>query len=132
MPVLDTSFLVALLNGDDLHHAEARSNALRLPLVVPGPVLVELLQVVQHRTRRLHGDSAGRQAARSAFTALEANPAFHLQADYDGQLASAIYRKASGLSYVDAVAVAVAHRAGEPLLSFDKEQLAALAAERSS
>lgn len=127
MPITDTSFLVALFNGDDPHHQEARARASETKLViVPGVVLAEFLQVLRYRVQAAQGEKAGRSAARQAFQAIESNPTIVVQPDFDVRLASSIYHKSSQLSYVDAIGVAVAHRGSEPLLSFDRRQLAAL------
>ena len=130
MPITDTSWLFALLDELDGHHGEAVEQAKTADrLVVPAQVLAELLQLIHYRVRKLAGESEAHRTARQTLVDLESTSTVVLLESQDTRLVSAIYRRHSTLSYVDAVAIAAALNGGG-LLSFDRAQKAALAKEK--
>lgn len=131
MPIVDTSFLIALKNGDDPHHREAfRLAAMHSSLVIPGIVLHEFLLVAFQRGKRAAGTRQGERSTRQALDEIQGQPVFHVEPLYDPKDASALFLEEPGLSYADAVAISVSLQTGHELLTFDEFQ-AAVAAARS-
>lgn len=127
MPTCDTSWLLAFLDPDDVHHLKARAEVESgTPVTIPGPVLAELLQVVFHKRRRTDAPTIAHAAARRVLQGLESLPTFRVAPAYDEGRASDIYHANEGLSYVDAVGVAMARSDPGGLLSFDGRQQDAL------
>ena len=128
MHVVDTSWLVALVDADDAHHDAAVAQASSpQPLIIPGPVLAELLQVVHHATRRVSGTAAARAATRTILRHVTALPTATVRTEYRHDDAAELFLRHHDLSYVDAIGVAVAREIRAPLASFDKRQLALMA-----
>ncbi len=126
MPTTDTSYLYALLDGADAHHEEAKRMAGgRTTLAVPSVVLTELLQLVRFRAKGRGED--GNAVARAARRALETIRGFRLEQACDAARAAKLYDENVGLSYADAVVIAVALERGDDLYTFDEGQGAVLA-----
>lgn len=124
MPTCDTSWLIALFDTRDAHHADAIGQAqdADVPATVPGVILGEFLNLVTYRLRQLHPAAHARELARTILQEIEGNPGFSVDGVYDTDTASAIYHRTSGLSYPDAVAIAVAKAHDGRLLTFDRRQ----------
>ncbi len=125
MPVVDTSFLVALFNVEDAHHAKAtKQAAAAATLIVPSPVLVEFLQVVYYQSRRAHGEADAAGLSRRACRQLVAIASVRVEVDYGHDKAQAIFLANKKLTFVDAAGLHLARAMRDELYSFDKEQLA--------
>lgn len=117
--VADTSWLYALFDADDTHHAMA-SAWIHEPIVtlVPASIMDETLDLVAYR--------GGPAAAREAHGDLLGFPHFDLWYPVDEQAATAIWLQNPTLSLHDAHAVACARSTGFPLATFDERQKAAV------
>lgn len=123
MPVVDTSFLVALRNREDRHHKRALKMAAKAgPFLVPGVILHEFLQVTWTMERSLHGSAAAGRSAREALTDIRAQPVFVVDPHYDPERVDEIYLGDVALSYADAVAVSVSIEQAQELWTFDEAQ----------
>lgn len=112
MIVLDTGPLVAAALTRDAHHVTCarlltEAHARGVPLVVPGPVAVEVCLVLESRAGAKVEAQFAEALASEAFTLVELQPA-----DW-GRVAELIQRYADfPLGAVDAAVVAVAERLG--------------------
>lgn len=132
MPIVDTSFLVALFNVDDRHHARAVQDAQASDeLLVPVPVLVELVQTVFYGTLKVEGAGQARRRARRARRDLLDIRLVRLEFEYDEALAGALFEARPALSYVDAVGIALASKSDKGLLTYDRDQETALKSHRT-
>ena len=117
--VADTSWLYALIDDADPHHAKARSQAGEPePVEVPEVILAETLDLLHYRH--------GRKAAEAALEGFEKLPHFALGGGAPLAETASVWRDHAGLSYADAAAVAAARKHKFGLRSFDKRQLRAL------
>jgi len=123
MPVVDTSFLIALKDADDKEHRAAMVAARgQGPFVIPGVILHDyLLGVFQHATT-VAGKAAGNRTARDALVELRSQPVFLVDPRFDPDEAARIFLTARRLTYADAVAIHVSLLLGEELWTFDKGQ----------
>ncbi len=123
MPIVDTSWLVAVFHDGDPHHDEAaKSGRDASEIRMPASVMEEFLRVVFYRVRRSQGNTEAHLVTRRARRDLAALPALQLVHGYDERLAAAIHDRHPKLSYVDAVAIASAVRSRDELLTFDGDQ----------
>lgn len=123
--VADTSWLYALVDDADRHHATARHEAeVPEPVEVPEAILAETLDLIRYRH--------GKRAALAALDGFERLPHFVLgDGDaHDGTVE--VWRQHAGLTFADAAAVATARRRRYRLRSFDRRQLRASAAREGT
>ncbi len=115
MPVVDTSWLVALFTEEDEHHAKAAAAA-REPGTywIPHVVLSEFLSLTRYRL--------GADVARRAHREIRAEPAFQVTTDARFEEIDALYQARPALSYVDCVGISTALRLEQALLTFDGGQ----------
>lgn len=131
MPVLDTSVLVAFFNADDPLHERARAHLAGLAgATIPHPVLVELVQVIEHRVRKGLGSRPARKAARDVYRAIEASPALAVEPPRGLARAGSLFLSDERLSLVDAVVIAHALEAGDDIVTYDRKQAGAFQAAR--
>ncbi len=115
--VADTSFLYAIYDRTDEHHAEALAAlARRGPIVLPGEVATEFIGLAAARL--------GRAASKQAFADLVQRPNVEMVHETDARAAVALIGEAG--SFVDAVVLWHCRRLGIPAETFDG-RLAALA-----
>lgn len=105
---VDTSALLALLDADDEHHAEAKDVWHRLadaetPLVTTNYVVVETLAVAQHRL----GMDAVRALVREIIPLIDV--IFMGEADHDAAVAALVAAGRRQLSLVDCASFLVMH-----------------------
>ena len=119
--VVDTSWLVALLNPDDNFSAKAMVEAQTLHRAhIPPVILAETLSFMKYRTGR-------KDVMRDIVTRLSAKPLFVLASpEHDHDATMQYWDDNPKLSYQDAAAVAAARRLGLPLVTFDRDQKAAM------
>lgn len=123
MPIVDTSWLVALFNEDDAHHDKAVMQAGEPGrYTVPHVILHEFLSIVRHRL-----DSA---TARRIYADIREDPAFDLKTECDLDHAGAMFTSRRTLSYADCVAASLAVTTNAPLLTFDDKQARAVRSKR--
>lgn len=125
MPAFDTDALVALVDQDNEHHAEARRRFVQADLVLLLPsVLSEFTTVVRRHARAKRMD--GNKAARKALSQLLAEPRVRVEAQLDYLAASKRYLETPGLSYTDALVAQMRwhHDQLDPV-TFDKAVLRA-------
>jgi predicted nucleic acid-binding protein len=117
--VADTSWLYALIDDADPHHAEARAQAREPdPVEIPEAILAETLDLIRYR----HGKGFAVKVL-DGFVRL---PHFVLGGGAALDEAAGVWRSRLALSYADAVAIAVARGLNAGLRSFDRRQLRAL------
>jgi predicted nucleic acid-binding protein len=117
--VADTSWLYALVDAADPHHAKAREEARQPePVEVPEVILAETLDLIRYRH--------GRKAALAALEGFERLPHFVLGEHASHVDAATLWRSFTRLSYADAVAVGHAKARGFELRTFDRTQVKAL------
>lgn len=117
--VADTSWLYALIDDADPHHAKARSQAGEPePIEVPDVVLAETLDLIRYRF--------GKEAAVEALEGFEKLPHFALGGGAPLGETANVWRSHAALSYADAAAVAAARKRKFGLRSFDRRQLRAM------
>lgn len=123
MSVADTSALVALVDTNHAHHADAAHSLAEGPVTVTWGSLAEVATVV----RRLAKDAGldGNRAARQALAAVTGLAGFRQAAAPDLGKVLKLHGKEATLSFVDAWNLHVALAADEALVSFDKELRAA-------
>jgi predicted nucleic acid-binding protein len=115
MPVVDTSWLVALFNPEDAHHGKAVEGAREHGnYLIPHVILAEFLSLTDHR----HGS----RTARRAQSEIRADSAFQVAQEADVDHVDELYRDRPTLSYADCVAASLAIRLQEPILTFDEKQ----------
>lgn len=118
MSVADTSSLVALLDANHVHHAEAARDLAEGHVTVTWGSLAEVATVV----RRLAEDNGqdGGQAARRALAAIAGLAGFRQapQPPLEGVLK--LHGEETALSFTDAWNLRVALDGGEPLVSYDR------------
>lgn len=132
MPVIDTSWLVALHAVDDAHHAKAmREAATHGALFVPLPILEEFLAVITQRIARKESPSAARLAARKALQGLRQQPNIRFSIEANLDHIQEVYLRNPSLSFADAVAASAAILHRMPLLSFEEDQLAVVGSSKS-
>jgi predicted nucleic acid-binding protein len=121
MPVIDTSFLMALFDEDHPRHKEAR-RLMRSPdaMYVSGGVLGEFTTIVRRRANEVGLD--GEEVARELLMRLQSLRHVHHATFEDASEISRIYRENRGIGYVDAWGVALACSRKERLYSFDRRQ----------
>jgi len=120
-PVADTSFLLALVDGNDPHHAQAQRLLDKHDLPAVGrECLAELLQITQFKTRKSQGASAGLGATRAVLAAVLGEMGCAIEPDLDVDAVRQVFGKHRKLSWVDAAIIVQAR--GRDLLTFDKEQ----------
>ncbi|HEX9710040.1 MAG TPA: PIN domain-containing protein [Candidatus Thermoplasmatota archaeon] len=116
--VADTSWLYALVDLADPHHAKARAQAAQPdPVEVPEVILAETLDLVRYRH--------GRNAAVQALDGFGRLPHFVLGESPRHAETVSVWRAHDALSYADAAAVAQARSRGYGLRSFDARQIRA-------
>ncbi len=121
--IADTSFLYALYDETDAHHAAARVAMARpAPIVVPGEVLTETFGLWAHRL--------GRAAARVCFDDLCGRANIEISHETDGPDALALRGAHPGLSWVDAVVLSHCRRLGAAVETFDEGLRAFVAGQR--
>jgi len=115
VPVADSSWVVALLYPDDIHHKEAWWAFVEAgEVLVPELVVGESFSVLSYRYTRRELAEIGEaflESVRVVETNLREGLEFH--------------RKLKGpkISWVDSIVIMHALRLGEPLLSFDEKQI---------
>lgn len=115
MPVIDTSWFVALFNPQDTHHERAFDSAGEEgTYLIPHVILSEFISLTNH--------CVSPQVARRVHKEISRDPAFHVVTNCDMDDVGAIYHSRSSLSYPECVANECALRTGEDLLSFDAKQ----------
>ena len=114
--VVDTSWLYALLNGNDAHHDKARAElSAHEQLYVAPAVLIETLGLIHFRQ--------GRKRTRDAVDLLASTGNVSLgNPPHDHDATMRIWDAHTALSYVDAAAISAARRSGLELRTFDKDQ----------
>lgn len=133
MKICDTSWLYALLDLEDEHHDDAVTRARQASEVaVPWVALLETLQVVRYRARKLGGDAASLKAERTARKSLESIPGLTRVDTIPAQRAAEVHDRHPNLSFADAIIVATALASDDELLSYDADQQEALRRERKS
>lgn len=121
--VVDSSFLVALLNREDAHHEEARRRYEEHgPQTINQPVLTEFLLYIHFRVRKERGERSGHEAARQALGALVHELRFRVQPLEDQEGAFRVFREQPALSFPDAAGVADALAKAASLWTFDEQQ----------
>lgn len=131
MKICDTSWLYALMDLEDDHHADAVEQARATSEVaIPWVAMLETLQVVRYRARKLGGDVASLKAERTARKNLENIPGLTRLDSMPAQRAAEVHDRHPGLSYADAIIVATALASNGDLLSYDAQQQDALRRER--
>lgn len=121
MWALDTSWLIALFNGADVHHREAMAQAQE-----PGPLLVDQLVIAEF----LDGVHlrAGREATLEVLAEILKVPQLRLVAAPKAGRIKEVFARGAGLSWYDASAICTAVDEGAGLRTFDKDQKRAFAA----
>lgn len=123
MPICDTSWLIALVHGDDAHHAAARSQATTVDrYLVPSAVVAEFLAALVARIRKVAPQLDATQEARARLQEILSNPAVDVEPSYPVRKVHEAYFAEPSLSYPDAVGVITALVLGQELLTFDKTQ----------
>lgn len=123
MPVIDTSWLIALFNAEDAHHQKTVAVAEEPGrYLIPHVILNEFLSVIHHRTDA--------PTARRLLQEIRADPAFRVIPECDVDHIDAMYRARRTLSYADCVAASVAITMNEPLLTFDEKQARAVRSKK--
>ncbi len=121
MPVIDTSFLVAVFDEDHPRHQSARQKMKTDSLLyLNGGVIGEFTTIV-----RRHANDAGldgEQVARELLERLETLQTVRYSSMEDPAAVSRVYRDNRGISYVDAWGVALAHALKEDLYTLDGKQ----------
>lgn len=113
--VVDTSLLVASVDPQDPHHADALALLAEPgPVVVPNEVLVETLGLMTHR--------ASRQEAQAFLRVLVGTEGIELGHETDMSASLALLANFPSLSIVDACGVTLAWRLGAELDTFDVRQ----------
>lgn len=121
--IVDSSFLVALLNRDDAHHGEARRRYDREgPQTVNQPILTEFLLYIHFKVRKERGDRSGHEAARRALGAVVQELRFRVHPLEDQEGAFRIFRESPALSFPDAAGIADALAKAGGLWTFDEDQ----------
>lgn len=116
--VADTSWLYALYDETDAHHAAAvEALAHPAPIVLAGEVATEAMGLWRHRL--------GREAARACFDDIRGRPNIEMAHETDAHDAARLMDEVGG-SFVDAVVLWHCRRLGIPPLTFD-QRLAAVA-----
>lgn len=117
--VADTSWLYAVFDERDPHHAEARHQLGAAESVhVPPAILAETLDLIEYR--------AGKATAVAALEDLARAPPVRLEREHDVDSVNEIWRAHAVLTYADASAVSAARRLGLGLYTFDRRQRRAL------
>lgn len=125
MPVVDTSWLYALMDTADRFHDDALAEARTArPLLVAPETFGEFMQLVAWR-RQVRQDPTPRQTAIHTARTLLATPTLRVLPDTDAGDCLDVMDAHPRLSYADACAVALARRHRESLLTFDNDQAAA-------
>lgn len=133
MFVIDTSWLVALFNPSDTHHAKATGQATAATgLLLSGPVLTEFLNLVTFRLARQAGEATAQREVRAVLRSILDNRAFDVLAAYDAKAANELFMQHPALDYADAVAASMAQRLDCALFSFDSAQFKAIGRRRGS
>lgn len=131
MPVIDTSWLVALFNKTDAHHGPATEQARGASgLLIPGPVLTEFLNLVAHRVSKLQGESAAQRETRAVLRSVLENKAFGVEPHYEADHVHDLFMAHPKLNYADAVAASMAQLLDQPLYSYDDDQYKAIGRRR--
>jgi predicted nucleic acid-binding protein len=127
MPICDTSWLIALVHGDDAHHATARSQAGTADrYLVPGVVVAEFVAALVARIRKVAPELDAPKEAKARLQEILSNPAVDVEPSYPVRKVHATYFGEPALSYPDAVGVVTALVLGQDLLTFDKTQASVL------
>ena len=120
--IVDTSFVIALLDPTDALHDDARRwFQQHRPLSIQQPALTETLQATYYQTRKRAGFQSAKKQERKALDIMRNTFRFHAVPVQDIEFAMEIYLKYPELSFVDACGVADARETGG-LLTFDKDQ----------
>lgn len=124
MPVADTSWLVALhVTSDAFHEDAARQAEKESDIIVPDVILGEFLNtiyVLAGGRKRHAGAWAG---ARAVLADMEANRAVRFTTDSEPDASRQLFREDALLSHPGAVAIRVAWRERQWLLTFDRHQM---------
>lgn len=121
MWVADTSWLYALVDGEDAHHAKARKEAEEpSPLVVNPATLVEFLDLVR--------DKRGHAASQAALEGLIRFPSIRFSGPAKPAAMARVVSSHVTLTWQDAAAICTALDEGAGLRTFDKDQKKAFAA----
>lgn len=127
MPVIDTSWLVALFNETDAHHEKALRQADGASgLIIPAPVLTEFLNLVAHRISKRESESVAQKEVRRLLKSILDQTAFAIEPQYEPQKVHEIFFRHHRLDYADAVAASLAQSLKQQLFSFDRDQLKAI------
>ena len=122
-PVADTSFLVAVVDALDPHHAQAvRLLRSANPPAVGREALAELQHVAQFRERKAGGGAAGLRAARAVLGSVLDDLGCPLEQEMDLAAVRATFAAHPKLSWVDAAVLVQAR--GRELWTFDSHQQA--------
>lgn len=123
MPVIDTSWLIGLLDPDDAHHKKAVEQAKAPGLyTIPGVVLAEFIPAVAAKLRRMTPGAPVAQTIRDIVRKLLANPGFEVEPNYPVKKVHETYLARTSLSYPDTVAAVLALILNQDLLTFDDAQ----------
>lgn len=128
MPVIDTSWLYALLAPADAHHADAMQQAATADrLIVPAIIFTEWIQLASIRLRRTRSRREAHEEVLAIARQFLETPSVHVvERPSIHQALDAMARHAAHLSFPDAAAVIAARMLDEPILTFDQDQAAAL------
>lgn len=123
MPVIDTSFLMAVFDEEHPRHKQAHRLLRKASVLhVSGGVMGEFITIVRRRANDVGLD--GEAVARDLLEQVESLRIMR-HAGLEAPLeVSRIYRENKGLSYVDAWGIALAKGRKEELYSFDRKQRA--------
>ena len=121
MIILDTSFIIALLNKGDVHHSEAVKILQQLDndekLVSHSLVVQETISVIARKCREQRGDCREwMQKTEGFFTALKLVEFLSQRQE----VFDTIVGSDCSLSYIDAVLVLASKHLGAKVLTFDK------------
>jgi predicted nucleic acid-binding protein len=121
--VADTSALVALLDANHPHHADAARDLAEGHVTVTWGSLAEVATVVR-RLAKGNGQDGG-QAARQALAAITDLAGFRQAPPGELDAVMGLHGKETSLSFVDAWNLAAAVQGGEGLVSYDRDLRAA-------
>lgn len=111
----DSSWLVALVNGDDSHHAAARREATQAGAVLVNPaILMRFLETIR--------SEIGRRESHMALDALLRTPTMRMTPQPSVAAVARVMGHHAGLSWHDASAICTALDEGAGLRTFDREQ----------
>lgn len=123
MAVADTSWLVALHVAEDHDHPEAVRRAPNEPdIVIPDVILGEFLNVIYVLSGGKRNPARASAEVRTVLKGIQANTAFRFTNDAEPTASRTLFLANPNLSYPDAVAIQVALRERQPLLTFDGDQ----------